>query len=143
MTVKTILTGKGSDVATIEPTSSVATAIRRLAERRIGALVVQGADDRVVGIVSERDIIRGLAERGSAVLDETVSRMMTRQVVSCTSSETIAAVMELMTRGKFRHIPVIEQNRLVGIVSIGDVVKYRLGEIESESAALRDYILTA
>jgi len=143
MTVKAILSVKGADVATIAPGASIAAAAARLAERRIGALVVQGADDRVVGIISERDIVFALAERGAGVLDEPVSQIMTRKVVTCSESETVAAVMERMTTGKFRHVPVIENNRLVGIVSIGDVVKHRLGQIEGETAALRDYILTA
>jgi CBS domain-containing protein len=143
MTVKTILSAKGSDIATVAPGASIAAAATRLAERRIGALVVQGADDRVVGIISERDIVLALAARGAGVLDEPVSQIMTRKVVTCGLSETVAAVMERMTTGKFRHVPVIEGNRLVGIVSIGDVVKHRLGQIEGETAALRDYILTA
>ena len=143
MTVKAILNAKGSDVATTAPATSMADAVKHLAERRIGALVVQGADDRVVGIISERDIVTALAEHGAGMLAEPVSRFMTRKVVSCGQSETVASVMERMTSGKFRHVPVIEDNRLVGIVSIGDVVKHRLGQIESESAALRDYILTA
>jgi CBS domain-containing protein len=143
MTVKSILKAKGSDVATTAPATSMADAIKRLAERRIGALVVQGADERVVGIISERDIVLALAERGAGIFEEPVSQFMTRRVVTCGESETVASVMERMTSGKFRHVPVIEDNRLVGIISIGDVVKHRLGEMEGESAALRDYILTA
>jgi len=143
MTVKAILANKGTDVVTIEPSASVSAAIKSLAQRRIGALVVLGADARVVGILSERDVVRSLADRGSAVLDEPISQVMTRKVVTCGLAETVSAVMEQMTAGKFRHVPVIEQNRLAGIVSIGDVVKYRLGQIEGESAALRDYIRTA
>jgi CBS domain-containing protein len=143
MTVNAILQVKGSDVITIEPTVSVSAAVRRLAERRIGALVVQGADNRVVGIISERDIVFALAERGASVLDDPVSQVMTRKVVSCDLSETVSAVMERMTAGKFRHVPVIERNHLAGIISIGDVVKHRLGEIEDESAAMRDYIRSA
>jgi CBS domain-containing protein len=143
MTVKAILSAKGSEVVTIEPTASIAAAAARLAQRRIGALVVQGADNRVVGIISERDIVLALAERGAAILEDPVSQVMTRKVVSCDLSETVSSVMERMTTGKFRHVPVIENNRLEGIVSIGDVVKYRLGQIEGETAALRDYILTA
>jgi CBS domain-containing protein len=143
MTVKAILSAKGSEVVTIEPTASIAAAVRRLAERRIGALVVQGTEDRVVGIISERDIVFALAERGAGILDNPVSQVMTRKVVTCRESDTVAVVMEWMTAGKFRHVPVIEGNRLVGIVSIGDVVKHRLGQIEGETAALRDYIATA
>lgn len=143
MTVKTILAAKGGDVATIEPTAMLSAAVRQLAERRIGALLVLGADRRIAGIVSERDIVRVLAERGSAALEEPVGQVMTRRVVTCTENEPVAGVMERMTDGKFRHVPVVEQNRLIGIVSIGDLVKHRLTEMEHESAALRDYIQTA
>jgi CBS domain-containing protein len=143
MTVKTVLTSKGDNVVTIEPTASLAAAVKILADRRIGALVVFGADWRVIGIISERDIVRALAERGERALDELVGQVMTRKVATCRSAETIGAIMERMTAGKFRHVPVVEDGQLVGIVSIGDVVKHRLHEIEHESAALRDYILTA
>jgi CBS domain-containing protein len=94
-------------------------------------------------MLSERDIVRRLAEHGSGVLDLTVDQVMTRRVVTCTETETVGEIMERMTNGKFRHVPVLEGERLVGIISIGDVVKYRLGEIEAESNAMRDYILTA
>jgi CBS domain-containing protein len=143
MTVKAILSVKGADVATIDPTSNVGTAARMLAERRIGALVVTGPDKRVVGIISERDIVRAFAERGGSVNDTPLTEVMTRKVVTCAPSDTISSLMERMTSGKFRHLPVIEQGRLAGVVSIGDVVKYRLHEMESEQAALRDYIQTA
>ena len=143
MTVKTILSRKGNDVVTIEPGATLATAAKLLAERKIGAVMVTGIDNRVAGILSERDIVRALNELGAAMLNERVDRVMTRKVVTCTESETIASVMELMTAGKFRHLPVVDQGRLIGIVSIGDVVKYRLNEIETESKALREYILTA
>jgi CBS domain-containing protein len=143
MTVKAILDGKGSDVATIAPAADLASAVKLLAQHRIGALVVVGPEREVAGIVSERDIIRVLAERGVAVLDQSVGQVMTRNVVTCTSAETMSRIMELMTAGKFRHLPVVEDARLIGIISIGDVVKRRLQQIESESAALRDYIGTA
>jgi CBS domain-containing protein len=143
MNVKSILVTKGGDVVTIDPSASLAAAAKLLAERRIGALLVLGPDRRVAGIVSERDIVRALAERGASALDEQVGQVMTRKVVTCTETDTVAEIMERMTAGKFRHVPVIEQGRLIGIVSIGDVVKHRLHEIENESAALRDYIRTA
>src|SRR5262245_52797789 len=143
MTVKSILCNKGTDVVTVEPTAALDTAVRILAERRIGALVVLGADRRVIGILSERDIVRALAEQGAAALAQPLSQIMTRKVRTCAPSETVSVIMETMTTGKFRHIPVIEQEQLVGIVSIGDVVKYRLTEMERESEALRDYIQTA
>jgi CBS domain-containing protein len=143
MTVKAILSQKGNDVLTIDPAATLAAAAKLLAERRIGAVLVTGVDGRLSGILSERDIVRVLAELGADVLNERVDRVMTRKVVTCTEAETIAAIMERMTAGKFRHLPVVDQGRLVGVVSIGDVVKYRLHEIETESQALREYILTA
>jgi CBS domain-containing protein len=143
MTVSTILGEKGREVVTIEPGANLAAAAKLLAEKRIGAVLVLGADRRLVGIMSERDIVQALAARGVAAFDEPVSQTMTRKVETCNESETIGSIMERMTNGKFRHVPVIEQGRLVGIISIGDVVKHRLQEIERESAAMRDYILTA
>ena len=143
MNVKTMLALKGSHVTTIEPTATLEAAVAMLAKHRIGALVVLGADERVIGILSERDIVRALAELGAAALTTPLAQVMTRKVVTCSEAETVGDIMERMTTGKFRHVPVLEQDRLVGIVSIGDVVKHRLSEIEHESAALRDYIQTA
>jgi CBS domain-containing protein len=143
MTVKTILSTKGCQVTTIEPTATLESGIRILAERGIGALVVLGADDRVIGILSERDIVRALAERGAGALTESLARIMTRKVSTCTQSETVNSIMKQMTEGKVRHVPVIEEERLVGIVSIGDVVKHRLMEMERDVEALHDYIQTA
>ena len=143
MTVKAILSAKGTEVLTIEPTTNLAAAAKLLAERKIGALVVTGPDQRVVGIVSERDIVKELAAHGPAALDLALTEVMTRKVTTCSASDTISSVMERMTAGKFRHLPVIEQGRLAGLVSIGDVVKYRLQQMEQEQSALRDYIQTA
>jgi CBS domain-containing protein len=143
MIVKTILATKGENVVTIEPTAKLSTAVKLLSERRIGAVVITGADQRIVGIVSERDIVRALAEHGSDALNLQLTDVMTRKVVTCTRAETCAGLMERMTGGKFRHIPVVEEERLVGIVSIGDVVKARLQEMEHEHNAMRDYIQTA
>ena len=143
MTVSIILGEKGREVVTIEPGASLAAVAKLLAEKRIGTVLILGADRHLVGIISERDIVRAFAARGAVALDEPVSRTMTRQVETCNESETIGSIMERMTKGKFRHVPVVEQGRLVGIVSIGDVVKHRLQEMERESAAMRDYILTA
>jgi CBS domain-containing protein len=143
MTVKTILSLKGGDVATIAPTASLATAAKVLAERRIGALVVMDAADRVAGMLSERDIVRALAERGAAALDERLDRTMTRSVVTCTEAMTVGEIMKRMTAGRFRHVPVVELDRLVGIVSIGDVVKYRLAAMQHESQSLREYVSAA
>ncbi|HEU5272410.1 MAG TPA: CBS domain-containing protein [Xanthobacteraceae bacterium] len=143
MTVKEILSHKGSDVVTTDPSASVSEAIKLLAARRIGAVVVTGADRRMVGILSERDIVRALAEKGAQALDMTISEIMTRKVITCGIGETVCELMERMTTGKFRHVPVVEQGRLAGIISIGDVVKSRVQEMEQESAALQDYIRTA
>ena len=143
MTVKAILSVKGTEVLTIEPTTNLAAAAKLLAERKIGALVVTGPDRRVVGIVSERDIVQELAAHGPAALDLALTEVMTRKVTTCSASDTIVSVMERMTAGNFRHLPVIEPGRLVGLVSIGDVVQHRLQEMEREQSALRDYIQTA
>ena len=143
MTVKAILAKKGTDVLTIDPTKNLAAAAKLLAEHAIGALVVTGPDRRIVGIVSERDIVQELAAHGPAALELPLTDAMTRRVMTCSLSDTISSVMERMTQGKFRHLPVLEQGRLAGIVSIGDVVKYRLHEMEREQSALRDYIQTA
>jgi len=143
MHVNNILSAKGGHVVSIGPTATLETAARTLAERKIGALVVLGPDRRIVGILSERDIVRVLAEQGASALTQPLSQVMTRKVFTCSPSETIGVIMERMTAGKFRHVPVIEQDQVVGVVSIGDVVKYRLQEMEHESAALRDYIQSA
>ncbi len=146
MTVKAILARKGDRVVTIEPHVSLAEAVKLLKQHRIGALIVVGGDDgkqSVVGILSERDIVRALADRGAATLEVTVDQVMTRRVVTCTAAHTVGEIMGRMTSGKFRHVPVLEGERLVGIISIGDVVKHRLEEMERESEAMRDYILTA
>jgi CBS domain-containing protein len=143
MTVKSVLARKGSDVATIEPTATLENAVKTLAQRRIGALVITGADGRIIGILSERDIVRALAESGGNALQRPVSDVMTRKVVTCSERDTIAELMEQMTTGKFRHVPVEEQGRLIGIISIGDVVKRRVEELEHDGAALQDYIRTA
>src|SRR5271167_3074490 len=140
MIVKNIMIGKRGSVVTIEPTADLTAAIKLLAERRIGAVVVLGADHRIVGILSERDIVRALAEHGPAALNKPVGQVMTREVKTCTEDDTIEGLMGRMTTGKFRHMPVVEQGKLIGIVSIGDVVKNRVEEIEHESKALRDYI---
>ena len=143
MTVKEILSHKGSDVVTTDPSASVSEAIKLLAARRIGAVVVTGADRRMVGILSERDIVRALADKGAKALDMPIAEIMTRKVITCGIGETVCELMERMTTGKFRHVPVVEQGRLAGIISIGDVVKSRVQEMEQESAALQDYIRTA
>ncbi len=143
MTVGLILAEKGRDVVVTELGATLAETAKLLADRRIGAALILGADRRIIGIISERDIVRALAARGAAALDEPVSRTMTRNVETCNENEPICNIMERMTAGKFRHLPVIDQGRVVGIVSIGDAVKHRLQEVERESTAMRDYIQTA
>ena len=142
MIVKNILADKRGDVVTIEPTADLATAVKLLAERRIGAVVILGADHHIVGILSERDIVRALAEHGPTVLNEPVGQVMTRDVNTCSDDDTIGELMDRMTTGRFRHMPVVQQGKLIGIVSIGDVVKSRVEEIDHEAKALRDYIQT-
>jgi len=143
MTVKALLSRKGRDVVTIAPAATLSEAAKLLAERRIGAVVVTGADHRVAGILSERDIVRALGQRGASALDENVAAVMTRKVTTCNEADTVVAIMERMTTGKFRHVPVVDQGRLIGVISIGDVVKHRVEEIEGETNALREYIATA
>jgi CBS domain-containing protein len=143
MNVKSILDGKVVDVVTVAPAADIASAIALLAAHNIGALIVIDPNQQVAGIISERDIIRELAERGVETLQRAVGEVMTRKLVTCTRVDTISTVMELMTAGRFRHLPVVERGQLVGIISIGDVVKHRLHEIETESATLRDYIRNA
>jgi CBS domain-containing protein len=143
MTVNIVLAAKGREVVTVEPSASLADAVQLLAEKRIGAALILGAEHRIIGLISERDIVRALAERGAAALAEPVSQTMTRKVETCNESEPISNIMQRMTDGKFRHVPVVDQGRLVGIVSIGDVVKHRLQEMELESTAMREYISTA
>jgi CBS domain-containing protein len=145
MNVKTILAAKkmGGDIIGIEPTATLAAAAKILATYRIGALVIRGAGGRLAGILSERDIVRALAEHGAAALDLPVGQAMTREVETCGEDDAVAAIMERMTSGKFRHMPVLRDGELVGLVSIGDVVKHRVDEVERESEAMRDYIRTA
>jgi CBS domain-containing protein len=143
MNVKTILAAKGGDVISIEPTATLEAAAQLLSTHRIGAVVIQGAGGRLAGILSERDIVRAISELGAAALNAPVGQTMTRNVTTCGESESVAGIMELMTQGKFRHMPVVEKGRLIGLISIGDVVKLRVEEIERESEAMRDYIRSA
>jgi CBS domain-containing protein len=142
MTVRAILNSKGHHIETVEPDSRLSAVIKTLSERRIGAVLVM-QDGHVEGILSERDIVRVLGERGAGVLDEPVSATMTRKVVSCRPSDTVGGIMEMMTMGKFRHLPVVDEGKVVGLISIGDVVKWRVSEYENEQEALRSYIKTA
>ncbi|HEX6786795.1 MAG TPA: CBS domain-containing protein [Acidimicrobiales bacterium] len=141
MYVQSILAGKGDDVATIGPDATVREAVALLNERRVGALVVSTDGHRIDGILSERDVVRSLAADASAVLDQSVADLMTRQVTTCAPKDTIEQLMWLMTDKRIRHVPVVDETGdLAGIVSIGDVVKHRLGQLETENQALYDYI---
>jgi CBS domain-containing protein len=143
MAVKAILSTKGRNVVTIEPTATLGAALTMLNKHNIGALVVLGPEQRLIGILSERDVVRALAQEGASVLDKPLAQVMTRKVSTCTEADKVSAIMEQMTNGKFRHVPVLEGDRLIGIISIGDVVKHRLHEMEREQEAMRDYIRTA
>ncbi len=143
MNVKAILAAKGGDIVCIEPTADLAAAVKLLTTHRIGAVVIRGAGGRLGGILSERDIVSAISEHGAAALTLPVSQVMTRNVATCGEDDSIASIMERMTEGKFRHMPVVAKGELIGLVSIGDVVKQRVGEIEQESEAMRDYIRTA
>src|SRR5215471_10099292 len=142
MNVKTILAAKGGEVITIEPTADLAAAAQLLSAHRIGAVLIRGAGGRIAGILSERDIVRALSEHGAAALSLPVGQVMTRNVATCGEDDSVASIMERMTTGKFRHLPVVEKEELIGLISIGDVVKHRVEEVENESEAMRDYIRT-
>ena len=143
MTVRSILDTKGHDVVTLQPGATLAEASRLLGSRRIGAVVVTRGDRKIQGILSERDIVRALGEHGAAALDLTIDKVMTAKVMTCSEAGTVNEVMEIMTRGRFRHLPVEKDGQLDGIISIGDVVKRRIEEAEREAAQIREYIATA
>jgi CBS domain-containing protein len=145
MNVKSILAAKqlGGDIVCIDPAADLKAAAQLLAARRIGAVLIRGAGGRLAGILSERDIVRAISEHGADALTLQVGQVMTRNVATCSEDDTCASIMEWMTAGKFRHMPVVSKGQLIGLVSIGDVVKQRVGEIEQETEAMRDYIRTA
>jgi len=143
MNVASILRQKGRAVTTASPSMTLLEVANKLAAKRIGAIVVIGARGEVVGIVSERDIIRALATSGAACLTRPVDETMTKQVVTCQETETLNELMAMMTARRFRHLPVVTDGALVGIVSIGDVVKARIEEVEHEAEEMRTYIATA
>ena len=141
MFVSDILAQKGTSVHSVVPTASVAEVSHQLSARRIGSVLVIDADGSVHGIVSERDVVRALASDGAAALGLEVSRIMTRDVVTCDPDDAIEDVMQAMTSGRFRHVPVVRHGDLLGLVSIGDVVKARLTEARYEAEALKAYIV--
>lgn len=141
MKVKGILEAKGHAVQTTWPDVTVGTAIRRLTTMGIGALVVSADGERVDGVISERDIVRGLNEHGEGLLNTRVADVMSQQVPVCSSGDSVKHVMEKMTRTRNRHLPVVDGGKLCGLVSIGDVVKHRLEEMELETNVLRDHYI--
>ena len=142
MNVAAILKQKGRAVTTAAVGDSVRTAAQLLASNRIGAVVVIDAVGKVVGILSERDIIRELAEQGPVCLDTSIAGVMTRAVVTCDEADTLDQLMALMTARRFRHLPVVTKGQLAGIISIGDVVKRHIADVEMEATAMREYIAT-
>jgi CBS domain-containing protein len=144
MLVKHILGAKGRDIVAIASDATLCDAACLLADRRIGAVIVRGPRGELAGILSERDVVRAISKEDAAALARPVSAYMTREVATCCEADSIDALMEMMTRGRFRHIPVVdEEERLLGIVSIGDVVKSRIEETVREAETLREYISAA
>ncbi|GLK81345.1 CBS domain-containing protein [Methylopila turkensis] len=143
MTLARILALKGSDVVTASPRRTMGDIVKLLAEKRVGAVIIADADGYIAGIISERDVVRTLAQRGADVLADAVSEHMTRAVVTASADETVDEIMDRMTEGKFRHVPIVDGRRLVGMISIGDLVKHRMAMAEAEASAMRDYIATA
>jgi CBS domain-containing protein len=143
MTVRKILNLKGSDVVTIAPEKKLLDAIALLTKHRIGALIVTDKNNQVAGVLSERDIVHLLSNKDANRFENTVSSAMTSAVKSCKPDDSIQHIMQVMTAGRFRHMPVVENGKLAGVISIGDVVKLRLEEMERESEQLKEYIATA
>lgn len=140
MQIKHILRDKGREVITISVDATMSEAASTLAHKRIGALIVRGADGAIAGIISERDLVRALADASTAALAQNVAAYMSRDVVTCSETDTVDGLMEVMTRGRFRHVPVLDADKLIGIVSIGDVVKSCIAETAREAESLRGYI---
>lgn len=140
MSVKSILDDKGYDVSSISADETLAEAADFLAGNRIGAVIISSPDSEIAGILSERDIVRAISQDGQAALSAPVSDYMTSDVKTCHSKNSILEVMELMTNGGFRHLPIVEESRLLGIISIRDVIKYRMDEVQRESEDIKAYI---
>jgi CBS domain-containing protein len=140
MNVASILHQKGRAVATVSPNATLLDVATKLAAKRIGAVVVVEAEGKLGGIVSERDIIGALAKNGHNCLTRPVSEIMTRDLITCQETDTLDELMTMMTARRFRHLPVVTDDALVGIISIGDVVKHHVAEVEMEATAMRDYI---
>lgn len=143
MNVATILKSKGRAVTTARADATLLEVSSKLAAKKIGCIVIIGDHGRIAGIMSERDVIRAIAEGGAAALPAPVERFMTQMVQTCTEGTTLDELMEKMTQGRFRHLPVVdESDALVGIISIGDVVKHHVAEVEMEVSAMRGYLAT-
>ncbi len=142
MNVAQILKAKGRDVTTARPQTPLKDVAETLAIKKIGAIVILNETGRVAGILSERDLVRVIAERGPNAMILTASDVMTHNVVTCDLNSTLDELMELMTSGRFRHVPVVEHNALVGLVSIGDVVKFHIADMALEVTAMRSYLTT-
>lgn len=140
MLVKQIFKQKDSRIVTVRPDDTIATAAEVLKRENIGALMVLGPGGELAGILSERDIVRAMPQHGPDLFSLRVAQLMTRDVVTCSSQDRVHDLMKKMTSGRFRHLPVIDDGKLTGIISIGDVVKSRLEELEAEASQLRDYI---
>jgi len=138
MNVASILAAKGSRVATIRPTASVMQAVERFRAENIGALVVSDQEQSLLGLITERDVVTALADEGAKALTQPVERLMNRRPATCTPEDEVKAVMAVMTQRRLRHLPVLDDGRLAGIVSIGDVVKNRLDDMAFETSVLRD-----
>ena len=143
MTIAAILKHKGHDVAHVAPATTIAEVVQQLATRRIGAVLVLDSADQLLGIVSERDIVSGLAEHGRRTLEMTAAQLMTRDLQTALMATTVPQAMEMMTNGRFRHLPVMEGNKLLGVVSIGDIVKARMSQQEQEVDSLKAYVAGA
>ncbi len=143
MTIARILAEKGRQVSTTQPHRTLTEALALLTEKNIGAVVIADPDSRVLGILSERDIVRAIGRGGAVALNDVVSKHMTPHVMTTTENECVSAAMGKMTSGRFRHLPVLKEGRLAGLVSIGDLVKYRLAEMEREREAMTEYIHSA
>jgi CBS domain-containing protein len=143
MTVKAILIEKGGSVLTLTPESTMAEICDTLAKHKIGAVILTNSDGTIAGILSERDVVRAIAQEGPSAIDRKASAYMSRNVVTCREEDTIHDVMQRMTAGRFRHMPVTRNSKLVGVVSIGDVVKRRIELVEREADEIRSYIASA
>ena len=143
MTIGSILAQKGRSVTTIQPSRTLRDLIDVLAAKHIGAVIIADPDGSMYGIISERDVVRAIAKHGCDALEDLVTDYMTKDVVTTTEAETVMSAVQKMSKGRFRHMPVVADGRIAGMVSTGDAIKYRLEQMEQEQSALREYIATA